>query len=154
MTPTTLRTVAADFAAQIRQISPDYPLLTGETWTPVERPDLVPGGRLRAFCCEWEPGEPQEDGIYGSAVEWVSQLYVWTNYRNLPTADGETQDVASEMITADGRQIWLTLEARCDPTVSGVLYVDHAGWTPEESEPGHEWGYHEYQVRYLVSHSL
>lgn len=154
MIPTTLRTVAADFATQIRQITPDYPLLQDQTWSPVERQDLVPCTRFRTFHCEWTAGVPQEDGIYGSAIEYVSSLFVWTNYSGLHGLDGETQDMLPEVVTSDARQLWLTLEARCDPVVDGVLYVNPLGWIDEDDEDGYRWGYHEFEVRYLLSHTL
>lgn len=153
MNPTTLRTVAADFAAQIRQITPDFPLHQDETWTPVERQDLVAGAKIRTFHCEWTAGEEQEDGIYGDAIEYVSSLLVWTSYRGIQSLDGETQDTVSEMTTADARQIYIALQARLDPTVDGVVFVKPSGWTPEVTEDGHEWGYHEFEVRYLLSNT-
>lgn len=154
MNPTTLRTVAADLADQIEQITPDYPLFRDQTWESVDRIRDVPGGKLRLYHCEWVLEGPVPDGIYGDSIEYSATLRVWTNYRGLPEVDGESQDVAAEMIDADGRQLWIRLEERSDPVLPGLVSVLPAEppFTFANEDPGHVWGSHDLKVRYLVSH--
>ena len=78
---------------------------------------------------------------------------MFTNYSALPEMDDDVQDVAAELMTEDGRQIWIDLQERVDPVVPGLLFVNPAGWTSEEDDAGHEWGYHEFEVRLLLSHT-
>jgi hypothetical protein len=154
VTPTTLRTVAADLADQIELITPDYPLFRNERWEAVEKVREVPGGKLRLYHCEWIPEGPIEDGIFGDAIEYGATLRVWTNYRGLPEVDGESQDVVAEIIDADGRQLWIRLVERVDPVLSGFVSIvpDAVPFTFANEEPGNQWGSHDFKVRYLVSH--
>jgi len=153
MTPTTLRLVAADLASQVRQISPDFGIYDDHVWSQVLKVDEVAGERMRLFYGEFESGEAVTDGIYGTAIEYESQLRVWTNYRGIHDTDSG-QDVVAEMITADSRQLWLALEARQDPTLDGLISVVQDGpFSFEDSEPGNIWGSHDFTVRYLLAHN-
>ena len=151
MIATTLRTVSADLAETIRTLTPDYPLYQDARWTPVERVIDVPGEQMRLFHCEWDDAVPLDDGIYGDAIEYGTNLRVWTNYRHLSEEDGETQDRAAEIVTADARQLYVVLQERLDPVVDGLTWVAPLGWTPEVAEPGHLWGFHEFEVRLLLA---
>lgn len=147
MTPTTLRTVAADFVSTIEGIDPDYDLEQESEWASVDKLDDVPGENLRLFFCVWEPSRPIEaDGIYGAGVEHESFCRVFTNYRTLDEV------TAYEMIDSDGDQLWITLQERVDPVLDGLTAVYHEGYEPEEDEDGHQWGAHVFRVLFLKSH--
>ena len=150
MNPTTLRTVAADLAATIRTITPDYPLYQDKPWSLVPVVKEVPGVILRLASCEWDPPVPVLDGIYGSGIEHITTLRVFANYGGLP--DETDQDVHAEIVSSDAQQLWLALEARQDPQLDGLIAVTPTGWSFEDDTPGKLWGSHDFDVRLLLSH--
>lgn len=153
MTPTSLRAVAADLATAIRNVTPSYPLFQDHPWTPVARVLDVPGSLLRLYCCEWDPPEPVEDGIWGDdAMEHITSLRVVTNYRGLPEIDDEFQDVHAEIVSADGNDLHIALLDQQDPVTSGLINVTRLGWDWLVDEPGHAYGEHLFEVRILLAH--
>lgn len=138
----------ADFQTTIRAISPDYALFQDTGWQYVPEIEDVPGDRIRLFALDWGFGEPVEDGIFGQGVEHEFELRVWANYRSL---NGLT---TAEIVERDGRQLWLALEQRLDPTVSGLVFVQPAGpFEAENDEPRDVWGFYPFVVTMLLDHA-
>lgn len=143
MQTTNTRIVRADFVTVIRGISPSYALYQDVRWAPVDELEDVPGDRLRLFFVRMGFSEPMGDGIYGDGIEYETNVEVWTNYSDIPDHELDS------LITEDGRQLWLALEARLDPTLAGLVSVQYAGFQAENEQPGQVWGQHQLVVRYL-----
>lgn len=149
METTTLEAIHADFAEQIRGITPDYPLHQGDRWAgPVDNLERLATATRRTFHMQWElDGEDfVEDGLYGDAIEHGSILRVYTSYVGLPD-DGLT---STAMIHADRRQLWLALENRLDPHIPGLVKVASPTWEYGSTEPGLIWGAHVFGIRHLA----
>lgn len=152
MIPTTLRAVALAVSTAIRGVTPTYELFQ-EPWTAIGRVSHVPGGRLRLFCCEWDPPVPVEDGIYGDdSQEHTAILRVFTNYTGLPETDDDEQDVHAEIASSDGNQLRVVFDGLVDPVNDGVIAFATLGWVWEDAEPGHAWGSHQFELRFLLAH--
>lgn len=144
MEVTTAALIRADFIAQVRGITPAHALDDG-AWKEVDQWQEVAGRRARLFFVMVDPGSDEdEDAPYGDGIPWSSTVQVWTNYIG-------TEAEIDGAIPSDGRQLYTTLEARLDPELAGLFQVDYDGWTAEDDQPGHVWGFHSLTVRYLVA---
>ena len=127
----------------IRAICPSHPEHQAQKWRYVEGRVEVPGPEIRNFTIEMAPGAPVFDGIYGAGgIEYELVMRVPTSYGHLAAQDDDS------IITEDGRQVWLTIEAACP---GGLISILHTGWEDENEDDGHRWGSHLYEMRYLAS---
>lgn len=145
MQTTTLETVRDDFIATIRAIVPDHTQHRDAGWAPVDQLEDVPGNRLRAFFVLFSPPRVvPDDAPYGDGTPWESEVQVWTNYTDLPDGD------VVPAIYRDARQLFIALQDRLDPQLSGLFEVrQDQEFQPENDQSGAVWGYHPFQARWL-----
>lgn len=128
MTPTTTAVLSTAFIAAIQAISPRHAHERGAPWkhTPSERGAGggvrgLKGTALRSFDLAWEPGVPGEMLKGAAGEDYVARLRVATSYAAVPP------DILGHMITDDAIDLRRTLIALTEPTVDGLIQVQHAG---------------------------
>lgn len=143
MDATTPRLIRADFTAVIKAIVPSHSEHQDCRWRESHSIDDVPSADLRNFHLSFSVGKP--DPIYGSGVEYVVELQVFTSYGGLAPEDDDS------IITEDAAQLYDALSARFDPALPGLISVVPIRWEDGEDEPGRRWGAHTFEVRYLAA---
>lgn len=128
MTPTTTRALSAAFIAAIQAITPRYEHARAERWkhTPSGRAagggaEGLAGTGLRSFELLFDPGVPGEMVKGADGEDYVARLRVATSYADVPP------DELAHMITADAVDLRRTLIALTEPTVDGLIQVEHVG---------------------------
>lgn len=128
MTPTTTSALSAAFVAAIQEIAPRHAHESGARWahTPSGRTggggaEGLAGTTLRSFELCWDPGVPGGMLKGAAGEDYVARLRVATSYAAVPP------DELAHMITADAIDLRRTLIALAEPTVDGLIQVQHTG---------------------------
>lgn len=150
MRTTTVRDLATAFTTTIRGITPSTTEHQSYGFRPVEDPDQVQGGEIRTFYVELRDPVPIVKGIYSpSAIEHAATALVWMAYGNI------RRQAYRGHAAEDGRQIWMHLavlqDTSSDPSIAGLVSIEHDGWQDEDDEQGRFWGAHVYTIRFLAS---
>ena len=149
MNPTDQKTIRDDFITTIEAIDPSYDNYQDQPWRSVGQRTDVPGGALRNFFVRILPSDSNETGFYGAGIGRGANMQVWTCYKALP-------DFEEPIIDEDYLQLFHALQARLDPTLTGLCMVEvvEGGFHYEDDTPGHVWGYHPFRVEYMWRHTL
>lgn len=142
MDVTTPRLIRADFVAQIKAIVPSFVEHQTSRWREVRSIDEVPSAELRNFHIWMGVGAPST--TYGSGVEYVVEMQIWTSYGALAPEDDDS------IITEDATQVWDALQARYEPALPGLISVEPLRWIDGDDDDGRRWGAHTFEVRYLA----
>lgn len=135
-----------DFVRTIEAISPSFRLRQDARWAALDGFDDVEGAKLRRFFIRMGIGTPVSDGIYGEVIEYETTMEVWVSYAGLEDT------VVDSLVSQDARDLFAALEARVEPTLAGLMHVQPSGFRgQDEDQPGHLWGQHQFEVRYLAA---
>lgn len=149
MQTTTLRTIRADFRAQIESLAPGFPEHQDALWSYIDDVESIPGADLRRFTLEFTTGAALEEFVHGDGLSYSADLAVHVSYAGLP------RDVFEDMRDHDARQLSLTLIARYEPTLAGLISVLPLEWVDGDgAETGRAYGYHPFEVRYFAAHAF
>lgn len=143
MPTTTQRALRTALIPVITAITPEHTYKLAERWRPVQSVSDVPGG-LRTFYLHMMPGDDNYAGCWGGGREKACELRVYTGYGSLDESDHEGQ------IDEDASNLFLALDYVRDPQVAGLWSVRTLGWQYEEDVDGSVWGYHAFEIGYLV----
>lgn len=148
MPTTTASALRASLVSTVAAISPTNAYKRGSLWRPVQSVSDVPGGAVRNFYLRIEPGTDFYDGVWGDSREKAAEMRIYTCYASLDETDLEG------VIDEDSSNLFVAFDYRRDPQIAGFWDVRTVGWSFEDDTPGHVWGYHLFDIRYLVSHEV
>jgi hypothetical protein len=143
MPTTTQRDLRAALIPVVVAITPENDYHLNERWKPSQALSDVPGG-LRNFYLHLMPGEDNYDGCWGGGREKRCELRVYTSYGALDEEDHEGQ------IDEDGDNLFHAFDYQRDPQIAGLWSVRKLAWQYEDEADGHVWGYHAFEIGYLV----
>lgn len=143
MQTTTPGTIRAALITAIKAIVPTHAEHRDKMFRMVRSVDDIPGPTLRNFHVDIGAGQPIEDGIYGSGVEYKIDVAVYVGYGALAPEDDDS------IITEDGAQIWRALQALYDPALPGLISVEPTPFVDGITDAGHRWGAFAFDIRYL-----
>lgn len=150
MRTTTIGDLQTAFTTQIRRLVPTGTAYREHLWSPQDDVDNVPGGEIRRFYVEIVDEKPIPNGIVSpSAIEYGATVLVHTAYPNIKRRQ------FNALKDLDARQIFLTLavlqDTDSDPSIAGLVSIEHTDWTPQVTEQGAYFGAHTYDLRFLAS---
>lgn len=136
----TIDSICRDVASTVRGITPSHPHMSDVHWVEVKAISEVPSCDPRSFLVDLVDIAESTDGIYGCEVEHTATLKIYASYGALDYRD------AKAMRSRDEHQLWVLMNRLCD----SLIRVDRAGWEPENSDDGYQWGSHTFDVRFLL----